>query len=76
MDNRVFITLRSIQHYDIFRELTMSLEKDVEIGSDIANSIIIPKEESSIEEDYENGLLDKDQYIDLMISKGFIKEVI
>jgi hypothetical protein len=53
----------------------MNLEKDIEIGSDIANNIIIPKNESSIEEDYDNGLLDKDAYIDLMITKGFIKEV-
>lgn len=72
---RTFITLRLIQYYDIFRELTMNLEKDIEIGSDIANNIIIPKNESSIEEDYDNGLLDKDAYIDLMITKGFIKEV-
>ena len=72
----MYITLKRVTYYDVFKELKISLDAETEIGSDIANNIIIPKNESSIEEDYENGLLDKDGYIDVLISKGFIKEIV
>jgi len=76
MDDRVFITLQGIEYYDIFRKQKFRADKDVEIGSTVASNIIIPSNESSITEDYDNGLLSKDEYIDLMITKGFIKEVV
>ena len=73
---RTFITLRDVTYYNIFRRVKVSMKGEVYIGSDVAANIIIPKEESSIEEDYANGLLSSDEYIDVLISKGFIKELV
>lgn len=73
---RTFITLRFVTSYDIFRREKNTYEKGTTIGYEVASNIIIPEDESSIEEDYENGLLDNDEYIDVLISKGFISEVV
>jgi|LGOV01.1.fsa_nt_gb hypothetical protein len=76
MGDRIFKTLKTIEHYDIFHEVKKRLDADVEIGETIANNITIPMDESSVAEDYANGLLDKNEYINLMINKGYIVEVI
>jgi hypothetical protein len=73
---RTFITLRPIQYYDIFKRTKVNVTEDTVVGYTVARSIIIPANESSLEEDYANGLLSNDEYIDVLISKGFIKEVV
>lgn len=73
---RTFITLRAVTIYNIFRRQKESYSKDIEFGETYAASIIIPENESSIEEDHANGQLSNDEYIDVLISKGFIKEVV
>jgi hypothetical protein len=73
---RTFKTLKDVKYYDIFKEIVLSVDKDTEIGTVVAANIIIPSNESSIEEDYANGLLSSDEYIDVLIAKGFIVEVV
>ncbi len=73
---RTFKTLRDVTYYNIFRRVKVLIKEEIEVGSNVAANIIIPVNESSIEEDYANGLLSNDEYIDVLIAKGFIKEIV
>jgi len=71
----LYKTLQPIQYYNVFSKEKHTLDNDIIIGRMIASNIIIPKEDSTLEKDYANGLLDNTEYIELMISEGYIKEV-
>jgi len=67
-NNNTYVTLKKIKYRDVYSRVTCDLSSDIEIGSSIANSIIVDVRDR--EEVY--GLEGQD-YINQMVELKYIK---
>lgn len=67
-NSNTYIALRRLQYREVFLRQTCILESDEEMGSMVANSIIVDDEDREASYDLEG-----QAYIDLMITLGYIK---
>lgn len=70
-NNNTYKVIKRVKFRDVFERQSCQLEVDEEIGSAIANAIIVTEEERS-----EVVGLEGNPYIDKMVELGYIEEVV
>lgn len=71
INDNAYKVLTSVSYYDVIKKQKFTLLQDDLVGSVVASQIILP--EVSIQDDIANSKLTDQEYIDLVVSLGYVE---
>lgn len=74
INDKSYVTLKYVSRYDVIHRESKTYTSGEVLGSVAASQLLIPNQ--TVQEDIANSKLSNQEYIDLCVSLGLIKEVV